>query len=102
MIGMREPDVASNPVEANTRALRREIAKAREATKGIIGVNVMVALTTFNEMVRTAIESSADIIFSGAGLPMDLPKIYQDVCEKTSMNITPSSSPLSLLDVPPC
>ena len=83
MIGMREPDVASNPVEANVRALRREIAKARESTKGIIGVNVMVALTTFNEMVRTAIESGADVIFSGAGLPMDLPKIYQDVCEKT-------------------
>ena len=42
---MKEPDVASNPLEANLRALRREIEKAREATQGIIGVNIMVALT---------------------------------------------------------
>ncbi len=80
MVGMREPDVASNPVEANVRALRREIEKARAATRGIIGVNIMVALTTFAEMVRTAVEARADVIFSGAGLPMDLPKIFLDVC----------------------
>lgn len=82
MVGMREPDVASNPVEANIRALRREIEKARAATQGIIGVNVMVALTTFAEMVKAAIESRADIVFSGAGLPMDLPKIFQETCEQ--------------------
>ena len=82
MVGMREPDVASNPIEANIRALRREIEKARAATQGIIGVNVMVALTTFAEMVRTAIEARADVVFSGAGLPMDLPKIFQETCER--------------------
>ena len=80
MVGMREPDVASNPVEANVRALRREIEKARAATKGIIGVNIMVALTTFAEMVRASVEARADVIFSGAGLPMDLPKIFLDAC----------------------
>lgn len=82
MIGMKEPDVASNPIEANLRALRREIEKAREATQGIIGVNIMVALTTFAEMVRTSIEAKADVIFSGAGLPMDLPKIFNETCER--------------------
>ena len=71
MIGMKEPDVAKNPLEANLRALRNEIIKARELSNGIIGVNVMVALTTFSQMVRTAIENKADIIFSGAGLPLD-------------------------------
>ena len=80
MVGMRESDVVSNPIEANIRALRREIEKARAATQGIIGVNVMVALTTFAEMVRTAIESRADVVFSGAGLPMDLPKIFLETC----------------------
>ena len=55
MIGMKEPDIAQNPVEANKRALRNELRKAREATQGIIGVNVMVALTTFTDLVRTAI-----------------------------------------------
>lgn len=82
MIGMKEPDVATHPLEANLRALRREIRKAREAASGIIGVNIMVALTTFQEMVRTAVESRADIIFSGAGLPMELPKIFLETCER--------------------
>ena len=53
MIGMKEPDVAKNPIEANLRALRQELTKAREKTQGIIGVNIMVALTTFSQMVRT-------------------------------------------------
>ena len=53
--------------------LREEIRKARMKTKGIIGVNIMVALNNFADMVRTSIEEKADIIFSGAGLPLDLP-----------------------------
>ncbi|MDE7064969.1 MAG: nitronate monooxygenase family protein [Desulfovibrionaceae bacterium] len=82
MIGMKEPDVAQNPLEANLRALRHELVKAREMTNGIVGVNIMVALTTFREMVRTAIEQRADIIFSGAGLPLDLPRHLLDLCEQ--------------------
>ncbi len=73
MIGMSERDIYSNPLEANIRALKREIRKAREMTNGILGVNVMVALTNFADMVKTSIEEGIDIIFSGAGLPLDLP-----------------------------
>lgn len=82
MIGMKEPDVAKNPLEANLRALRNEIIKARELSNGIIGVNVMVALTTFSQMVRTAIENKADIIFSGAGLPLEMPRHLLQLCEE--------------------
>ncbi len=82
MIGMKEPDVAKNPLEANLRALRQELQKAREITQGIVGVNIMVALTTFSEMVKTSIEHRADIIFSGAGLPMELPKLLREVCDQ--------------------
>ncbi len=82
MIGMKEPDIAKNPLEANLRALRQELQKAREATKGIIGVNIMVALTTFSEMVKTSIEHRADIIFSGAGLPFELPKLLREMCDQ--------------------
>ncbi len=53
--------------------LKEEIRKTREKTKGIIGVNIMVALSNFADMVHTAIAEKADIIFSGAGLPLDLP-----------------------------
>ena len=59
--------------EASIRGLKEELRKAREATRGIIGVNVMVAMSNFADMVRTAIAEKADIIFSGAGLPLSLP-----------------------------
>jgi nitronate monooxygenase len=74
MIGMGQPDLATNPLEANLRALKNEIRKARELTKGLLGVNIMVALTHYVEMVVAAIEEGIDFIFSGAGLPLDLPK----------------------------
>ncbi|RPH95032.1 nitronate monooxygenase [candidate division KSB1 bacterium] len=72
-IGMMESDFFSDFPAANLRALRREIRKARAATTGILGVNIMVALTNFADMVRAAIEEKIDIIFSGAGLPLNLP-----------------------------
>ena len=77
MIGMSESDIVSNPREANIRALRREIREARNKTSGIIGVNIMVALTQYPELVATSIEEKIDIIFSGAGLPLDLPKYLE-------------------------
>ncbi|OGL40341.1 MAG: 2-nitropropane dioxygenase [Candidatus Schekmanbacteria bacterium RIFCSPHIGHO2_02_FULL_38_11] len=74
MIGMEETDLTKNYLEANIRALENEIRKARAKTKGILGVNIMVALTNFADMVNTAIKERVDIIFCGAGLPLDLPK----------------------------
>jgi len=53
--------------------LKEEIRKARELTQGTIGVNIMVALSNFADLVRTSIAEKADVIFSGAGLPLDLP-----------------------------
>jgi nitronate monooxygenase len=34
----------------------------------------MVAMSNYDELVKTAIEEGIDIIFSGAGLPLDLPR----------------------------
>lgn len=72
-IGMLEYDGSQNYLEANIRALRDEIHKARALTKGIIGVNIMVALSNFVDMVKTSIDEGVDAIFVGAGLPLDLP-----------------------------
>lgn len=58
---------------ASIEGLKRELRAAREKTRGIIGVNVMVAMSNFADMVKTAIAEKADIIFSGAGLPLNLP-----------------------------
>lgn len=55
------------------QGLKEEIRKSREKTSGVIGVNIMVALSNYADMVRTAISEKIDVIFSGAGLPLDLP-----------------------------
>jgi nitronate monooxygenase len=73
MPGIHEPDIFTDSVRANLRVLKREIRKAKELTKGILGVNIMVAMTDFGELVKTALKEKIDIIFSGAGLPLDLP-----------------------------
>jgi nitronate monooxygenase len=67
----------NNFTEAGNLGLAEEIRKAREKAKGIIGVNVMVALSDFAELVKTSIAEKVDIIFSGAGLPLDLPSFLK-------------------------
>ncbi|MDK2840001.1 MAG: nitronate monooxygenase [Thermosipho sp. (in: thermotogales)] len=47
-IGMFEDDFDTNYRQANIRALRKEIRKARKLSDGIIGVNIMVALSDFS------------------------------------------------------
>lgn len=77
-IGYTEPDFATNTLEANMRALRKEIRKAREKSpKGILGVNLMVAMKNYKEFVTTALKEKIDIIISGAGLPLELPKLVK-------------------------
>ncbi|MBT4408934.1 MAG: nitronate monooxygenase [Bacteroidetes bacterium] len=73
-LGMFEPDYARNFLEANARALKKEIQKAKAMTDGVLGVNIMVALTNFSNLVKTSIEEGIDIIFAGAGLPLNLPQ----------------------------
>ena len=79
-IGYGEPDFISNPLTANLRALKAKIQKARLlAPEGIIGVNLMVAMNHYSEMVRAAVEEGIDLIISGAGLPLKLPEFVKDL-----------------------
>ena len=64
--------------QASIIELKNVIRRAREKSKGIIGVNIMVALTNFADMVRTSIEEGVDVIFSGAGLPLNLPSFLKE------------------------
>ncbi len=75
-LGLIYRNTAKDYMEACIYGLKEEIRKAKEKTSGIIGVNIMMALTNFSDMVKTSIAEKADIIFAGAGLPLDLPK-YQ-------------------------
>lgn len=73
-IGFNEPDYYQNKKEANSRALRYHIKRAKEIAKGgIIGINIMAVLNNFEEIVVEAVREKIDIIFSGAGLPLNLP-----------------------------
>ncbi len=76
-IGMLEPNFAADFLAANIKALKSEIRKARLMTNGIIGVNIMVALSNYADMARTAIQEGVDVIFSGAGLPLNLPQFLE-------------------------
>jgi nitronate monooxygenase len=52
--------------------LRAEIRKAREMTKGIIGVNIMFAVREFADLMKAAIEEKVDLLVSGAGFSRDM------------------------------
>lgn len=69
-VGMLEPDYYTNGREADKRALRKQIQKARRLSSGIIGVNLMVAVNDFHDLLRVSIEEKVDMVFLGAGLPL--------------------------------
>ncbi|MFZ5626181.1 MAG: NAD(P)H-dependent flavin oxidoreductase [Bacillota bacterium] len=52
--------------------LKAEIRKARDLTRGIIGVNVLFAAREFASLVKAAIEEGIDLIVSGAGFSRDM------------------------------
>ncbi len=72
-LGLLYPKTGMDYIQASIQGLREELRKARETTIGTIGVNIMVAMSNFTDMVKTSIAEKADIIFSGAGLPLDMP-----------------------------
>ena len=75
-IGYQEEDFDKDPLKANLRAIKTEYDIARTiAPEGVIGFNIMVAMRHYEKYVDAAIKAGADLIISGAGLPMDLPKI---------------------------
>ncbi len=83
--------------QVNIDALRFEIRKARSMTDGILGVNIMVAISNFADMVKTSIEEGIDIIFSGAGLPLDLPKFLLKETKTKLAPIVSSARAVSII-----
>lgn len=83
-IGYREPNIVAQYREANMEGLRKEIRKARANTKGFLGVNILSALTNYEDIARTSMEEGIDFIISGAGLPMNLPS-YRPAGARTKL-----------------
>ena len=86
VIGMLLPGFSKDLQRANVIALRREIRKTRRMTSGIIGVNIMMALTDYEEHMVVAVEEGVDLIISGAGLPLKVPQVLLD--DKAGANRT--------------
>ncbi len=94
-LGSLKLDNYKNFRENNKIALRNEIRKTRQLTDGIFGLNIMVAVSDFDEMVKIAYEEKVDIIFLGAGLPIKFPKtlsLKETKKSKTKVAIIVSSA----------
>ena len=91
-IGYLEEDFEKDPMKANLRAIGKEIKKAREIAgeDKIIGVNIMVALKKYSEIVRECVKQKIDLIISGAGIPKELPEFVKG----TNTKIAPIVSSL--------
>ena len=83
-IGMTEPDYMKNYREANKRALQKEIRKARSLTNGVLGVNIMMAMTDHEELIKVAVNEKIDLIIMGAGLPLKIPAMLAEAGFKNS------------------
>jgi NAD(P)H-dependent flavin oxidoreductase YrpB (nitropropane dioxygenase family) len=53
--------------------LRKQIKVARSKTNGVLGVNLMVALSDYDQLLQVALEEKVDVAFMGAGLPLKMP-----------------------------
>jgi nitronate monooxygenase len=76
-LGGFEDVSASKFVEINNEGLRTAIRKARALSNGIIGVNVMVVLSNYEELIGVCVEEKVDLIICGSGLPLDLPRMTE-------------------------
>lgn len=76
-LGLLYKNFSLDYLEASIAGLKEEIRKAREKTAGVIGVNVMVAMTNFADMVKTSIAEKVDLLIAGAGLPLDMPSFLK-------------------------
>lgn len=92
-IGYREADFDQNPESANLRAIAQEMEKARSISKdGIIGYNIMTALRNYADHVKAAVKAKADLIISGAGLPVDLPALVENSAVKIAPIVSTARS----------
>jgi nitronate monooxygenase len=75
--------------------LKQDILKAKNATTGIIAVNIMYAMKNFYNLVMSSIEAGVDMIITGAGFSRDIFKIGRE--HKTPVVMIVSSVALAKL-----
>lgn len=73
-LGFGTEENETNFVKVSREALQREIRQTKASTTGVVGANILVAVSNYEDLVRTAVNEKADFIVSGAGLPLRLPE----------------------------
>jgi nitronate monooxygenase len=96
-IGFLKEQPGKNYKKRHIEAIKNEIRKAKKLSKGILGVNIMSVITNFSDMVRTSMEEGIDIIFAGAGLPLDLPKYLKEGAKTKLVPIVSSGRAASII-----
>ncbi|MDR3156675.1 MAG: nitronate monooxygenase family protein [Lactobacillales bacterium] len=97
-IGYQCDDFEKNTMKANLFAIKEQFEKAKKIAKnGIIGFNVMVAQFEYEKIIRRCVEIGADVIISGAGLPINLPELVKGSKTKFAPIISSSKGAKVLL-----
>ena len=96
-MGIDAPGYKDEPVAVSVNTLKAEIYEIRQKTNGIVGVNIMVATSNFADMVQAAIDAEIDLIFAGAGLPLDLPKYLREGSKTKLVPIVSSGRAAALI-----
>ena len=94
-LGYGTKENETNFVKASREGLQKEIRQAKELTQGVVGVNIMVALSNYEDLVRTTVKEKTDFIVSGAGLPLRLPEFT----EGSSIKLIPIVSSARAADI---
>lgn len=77
-IGYDEEIFENDSKKANISAIEKHIKLAKaQADGGLVGVNIMVALKDYAQHVKASVAAGADVVISGAGLPVNLPELVK-------------------------
>ena len=80
------------------KALTKIIQNAKKiANNKPIGVNILYAINDYDRVVKDACEAGIDIIITGAGLPITLPKLTKDYPDVALVPIVSSIRALKLI-----
>ena len=94
-LGYGTEENETNYIKASREGLEKEIRQAKESTQGALGVNMMVVLSNYEDLVRATVREKVDFIVSGAGLPLRLPEFT----EGSSMKLIPIVSSSRAADI---
>ncbi|HIX69354.1 NAD(P)H-dependent flavin oxidoreductase [Enterococcus sp.] len=98
-IGYQHPRFQRAPLKANLEAIATEYQKAKEIAgpEGIVGFNIMCAMNKYEKYVQRCVEVGADVIISGAGLPIHLPELVGEAKTKIAPIVSSAKAAKILL-----